>query len=58
MVSIALLHKDLPHYKDFLGENKEGTFGSYEKFSRIKIDRIRTPFVRNGLISCEWVAIN
>jgi len=43
MVSVALPHKDLPYYKDFLGgEDKEWrTFGSYEKLSWIKIDRTR-----------------
>jgi len=42
MVSVALPHKDLPYYKDFLEENKKWrTFGSYEELSWIKIDRTR-----------------
>jgi len=42
MVSIVLSHKDLPYYKDFLGEDKEsGTFESYEKLSWIKIGLTR-----------------
>jgi len=55
MVLVVLPHKDLPYYKDFLGEDKEWrTFGSYEKLSWIKIDsKNRTeipPFVWKKLI--------